>query len=1680
MTAAPDSGPGPERRGGPQPPTPAEATPAEGAGDSTATNADQRKPRKRRRWRRLFAWLLAVTVIARIVLGIFLPDLVAYGVTFAGLAGRCANAELSLLGGSVRLQGLELHDPDDPEHGPRLTLLELGADVSTWQLLQGDIVIDDAVLRSAQLVLHRRADRSFVLPAAWTAPSPEPEPEPESEPEAGPMSTELPLRIATARIHDLRLRIVELDGRRAPIDVVLDLDIDDVGSRDVPGHLELRLAADGVADRVVIGAQFDTPGKDAEGGGGGIRVDSTILAHGLDLAPLVPAAEQLGVIDVELAAKIALLPDPAVPDGARLQTTLELHDSPAIARTLTADVGATFDAAGGMDCSAAIDATGIVLEPLAELLRASGVTFVEDGIDASARASARLPGADPEAATPAGMDLRVHDVRVGTGDDVITLTDLTVEQLRQTGDGLHIAAVRAVGPTASAAQRPDGSLAIAGIRFGAAATPTGAGTGVAPTSEPAGPVAEPAGPVAEPAADPAADPAAGPAATGAALPTIILDELDWRSATLALLDQRQPDAEPLTVEVQTLTGQGLACACDRDEGTANLHVRVPGIADALRVQLQVTPQAGGAHVEGDIELEDLTTTGLARWLAPLGIEPTFATAQLRTDLVADIGGAGENASASGRIANLRFTTGDDLLLGLKNLELDDLRLHHEGLKFASVSAAEPIVRIERSNAAMTVAGLRFGRPSAAPAHTTPPATPQPATPKPGAPAGPARPLVLDTGPITLERATVHLHDTGPNPRTSTIGVDLELGAIAGTGLAAFAQPVPFALTVHLDERVEALGLRGQLARTQDQLTVSGTLDGTGIRGTALTRLLPDGMRSPLANGRIGAELEVHIAPGMSALDVAVREFALHDGDEELAAIDRIEFVAPQLGSDTVHIEKAVVAGVRAKVEKSAAGLLVPGLLIADAAAPVDGEPAQPNAPSPNAPSPAEAAPTSTEPATVPPPISVPTTRAPGAGLPALRIDELAVALDELVWHDRTVAGSEPLRTALRIELAAPWRTAEELDETAPLELRIRGGAAPIVSEIALDLLLEPFALAPVFDAKLTIDGIDTTAIEQIAPAMRETLTGTETGARLTLHTHAEIDLARTDPTQFDLSRPFGGAVLVEDLEFTATDGEPLIRVPALDVTLRAFDPRTGDVLLRSVDLDAPHVVVHQGKDGLQVAGVTLRPSPAAPAGGEPAAEAPTPRTAAELDAERRRGPAPEFAVDDFSLFGLSVRFTDDTTDPPTLVPIDELDVSLRRFSTRTLTESRQFAFDVTLRGGDVPLEKRVAASSVLSGIVGSTADLVTFRNDEHAIEQRSFVDEILIDGYLQLHPMPLGHVTTVVHGFELQTLRGLAKPSGVDIADGLFDARIDAELTQRGTRIESQKTFTFLQVSEPPGGPISTYLKLPAPLDVVLFILRNDNGEQRLPMQLEVPRTGDLFGGIATAAVETLTLLIGDAIGSSPYRAARTLTDIFGITGQDAIDATPAALEFAPGSATTVFEPLAKLLTAYGDDPTVSFVITHELGQQDYDRVAELSNPDRALAEQSVARLQLERQNLRDERTRIAPEVTARLLAGQEPAARRKIERLREIDAELAAITAALDAAATLFDGSSDRHQKRRARRAAIELGELRIATVRAELEARLGPGIGDRLQIRRPRGVIAADRPEGGRVTLVPRRANH
>ena len=431
---------------------------------------------------------------------------------------------------------------------------------------------------------------------------------------------------------------------------------------------------------------------------------------------------------------------------------------------------------------------------------------------------------------------------------------------------------------------------------------------------------------------------------------------------------------------------------------------------------------------------------------------------------------------------------------------------------------------------------------------------------------------------------------------------------------------------------------------------------------------------------------------------------------------------------------------------------------------------------------------------------------------------------------------------------------------------------------------------------------------------------------------------------------------------------------------------------------------------------------------------------------------------------------------------------------------------------------------MLVGVLHSAASAATQGSTEFKLEPRPVWDLFESKGRLSLGPAPRGRVQLTLLGLELPAFRGAINASGVEIGDGLLDNKTTLRFRDDGGLSLNTKSKTSnLSLSEPAEGPISKYLSLPAPLDTVLFLLRNSNGEQDIPVRLDIPADGVSGAQIAGVAATTLGKLITDAVSAAPLRVLGPLENVagaLGLTGTP-LTADSVTLEFPKGAATLTtaklvptplpdsppgqepkaepieakvvdlpsVDPLAQLATALKGDPELRVVMQAELGAGDLEVARRLGNPTRESIMSLIQRNRHRKASLERERSKLAARAKAQIFAGAPPkqgGALSELEQpdelvaqLQALDHERAAVEQALDDLFSFIRPGAERRADMRTRNAALALADQRLERIRLEIVNRVGTAASKRVDVRRPRyrkGTEEEPLPELGRVTLTPK----
>lgn len=1275
-----------------------------------------------------------------------------------------------------------------------------------------------------------------------------------------------------------------------------------------------------------------------------------------------------------------------------------------------------------VECSVALE--GITLARLEPWLRRAGIgsTFRDGSL--RLRLLAEVAAATDEGFT---ADLAVRDLELRDGGgQQLSLEEVSVRglQFAPARRELSLGRIAVAGPDVRVLRAQDGSLELPGLVLRPAADED-AGEG-----ERGQPVA-----------------AAGHTEEGAPW-RIGLQSLRWQGAQIGFRDERpQPPLELALRDVELLASD-LAVgrpASGGQPGRVRLSLSVAGVCERLSVEGTVAARPGGGAAALEILATGLDLDGLEPWLAPLGLEPALDDGRLALTATAEVGPEDDGTLADLQVRDLALQSGGETVLAVGQAALRGWRGSGERTSVATIRLVRPRLVLGRlADGSLQLPGLRTTPPAGG--NGEPPEEPAPAQ---AAVAADAPRLRIDT--VEVDQLQVLWTDAraaaeARGPERLELTADLDAGPVR---VGADVAPTPLDLRIGLGDVLEELRLHGTATLDPQEPSLELRLQGRGLRGAALAGLLPPGLSVTLEDGALDATVAaaVRAGDGTVAAQLTVSDLEVTDGGAEIAAVDHLHVDVPALGEDLVHLSALELSGVRARVARSAEGLGLAGLRTAGGGSEArgGGEAGGPAAPPP-------------EPLVLPP----------------VRIDRIDLAVGPIEVHP-DVGHGEPVAVSLRVRTTEPWATdPEDPAATGALPLVVTGAATPVVDQLELRADLFPFAPDPRVDASLEVSGIDADALARAAPALADRLgPGGMTDGRLRVQVSGELRLARRTPYELPLGHPFGFDLGIEELVLRDGEGPVLLGVAGVDAEVAGFDPATGALGIRSLLVDAPTIRLLRTAEGLHVGGLVLRPAaPPPPGAARPPAPPPDEGTPAAV------------GIDELTVNGLALQYRDETTTPPTLLPVDDLTLQVRHYRSKAAGDAVPTTIHAFLHGGDVRLPPRADAGSLLAGIVSSAARAVTGGGGDAETEPHAVVEEIALVASLQRAPVLRGRVRLDVRGFELRALRGLAAGGAVDIGDGVLDAGAVVELAgSEGALVLAQLVFSHLSLSEPAGGPISTYLRLPAPLDTVLFALRNSAGEHVVPLDFHVPPDGLDAGSIQRRAIEAFTRVVADAIAGAPLRVAGTafgwLLDLFGFGGRENLAELHGAIPFAPGTADLPDRPpaelpeLAPLVERLADDEEIALVLEHDLGQADLDVATLRANPPLDDLAAAIARLRRLHTELEHERRVTAARVRGLFAAGQVHAAEEGARGLRVLDDRIGGTQMALDRLLQQLRPGAGRRAPHRGRRAAAEIARQRLEAVRAWLAAAVGPEAAERIEVRPTGARVAAGGDATGRVTV-------
>ncbi|MFH2002517.1 MAG: DUF748 domain-containing protein, partial [Planctomycetota bacterium] len=1200
-------------------------------------------------------------------------------------------------------------------------------------------------------------------------------------------------------------------------------------------------------------------------------------------------------------------------------------------------------------------------------------------------------------------------------------------------------------------------------------------------------------------------------------PSIHIRKIRWSDNQVAFSDASmtpliQMEIKEIGFEADNLIFDPNAQDLFPEPATLRAWFNAPGLIEALTLNGSLSSECQTLSIDLDVAGEGITAKDAAPYLAAMGCTPTLKEGTLCMHLNGSLLFDAGSMNASMALTDFRFSDQDTEWVGLDALRLDALQLQPGETRVRSIEITHPRARARRhANGGMEVAGFLFEPKPIAP-------LPDPAGAQQALPLDPSAPraesgeisaprskesgaedpglaqgesaalLVLDQ--LRLSRAELLWSDLSVQPHVDT-AIQLDLG-LDSLMIGPDAKPASLQATLCVPGALDQLVLSGSFQMAPDAADAVFELQARGMRAGPLASYIPAPLKLSLEDGSFQATLHAYLsshASGGQTAGLKVTDVAFREGTEGPAWVcwddlqARLSRWDPE--EQLIDVEAVTLTGFEAHVRKNAQGDL--SLLGMTLPAPDhESKDAGLVAHAPAA-----------EPTINPDQINtIPARPAPrplrqwGENPPLVLLETLDLQM-ALIAELEEPEGEAPaeIRTSLRLRNLEPIRVlGREPEACPPVKLELSTTLSPGLESFLVSTELNPFAPEPHLLVDLHARGIQAQPLIDYIPGLSEQIDGRALEAgTFDGRIEARLNAKRRSPLDFDLSKGFGLELELKDLEFKdQPNGKVLAGLQELVLDVARISPDTGDVHVRSLEIGKPVAHITREDDGMHLLGLVLKapeaPEPDAAATDDSSAgtqahgnEEPQKQEVAATDVASDatvfvevsttepvlatettplKKPA-EFKVDRIYMTDIDVTFQDHIVSPAMIVPLNQLDVEVRDFTSLALVEPHPVRFSVQLGSGKVPLPKRVRSGGILSALGGTLTDLAGM-GGEQEIQERPLFDEISVSGRMALKPVLNGWVRANVSALELGNFKGVVKDSGITLNDGLFDADVALRFRKEGSLSTQAKfSMTSLDLSETENGLISTYLNLPAPLDTVVFLLRDEDEIVSIPLDLEVGADGMSAARIAGMAVSTLGSLITDAVASSPFRVVggtfSTLGDLgslvpMGGAEEEALEEGPyLSLRFEPGDTCLRQESrqsLEALADRLDDEEGLTVMLRHELSEKDIEVAARNANPSPEDCLDLSRRFRLEKKRMAMDRAQLASRATAAFAAGLDRDGALLTTQIRSLDRQAGQLEKSLDETLALLQSGAERRASRRTRIACVDLGMARLEKVRHFLEA--------------------------------------
>lgn len=1267
-------------------------------------------------------------------------------------------------------------------------------------------------------------------------------------------------------------------------------------------------------------------------------------------------------------------------------------------------------------------------------------------------------------------DAGISGIRFSDGADLLSMGAVKVggATLDPKTGAIKVASIELSGPALAARRQASGSLAALGLRTRAAGPlrpPWVARRRVASQGSPAV--------------------AATPPSTRL-LPRIEIGKFVWKDVKLQFSDEIAGADQSISVGDAGIEASDLVIdpqsKTPSRPGRFRAWLSAPKLADRLAVEGTLTPGARGIAIDSVVTGAGMRAEAIAPYLKPLGIVPVLTDGRLDLNAKATVAMNDSGLASSLHLENVSYKDGKTELAGVDSLNVSELAIKPSGVEIGQVQIDRPRADLARNaDGSFQVMGVRVA--AAAPASQLPStASPAPLTPTPTTSRGS---LKLRPSSIVATLKGLHLRDGSIRWRDSSASKPVNLTIVGAVDLDDLrigrrdAAAARLNVTSRIDGVVDKATITGTLTAEPDAPGAKLKIVADGIRAGELAAYLPAGLSSTLKDGHFSGALDVGISNhpvGGLAGHLTFNDVDLYDApDEPLLKLRSLEIAASRIDPDggVIAIDTIASAGLEADMRLGADGAIdLLGMRLAHAVTP-SSHPASVSRP------PADASP-ATEPASDLRAM-IAQSRKP---FPLLTVGNVDLGVRRLTITGATGPGAAPVSLEnLVIRNRGPIEVGGSDAETRqPLVLEALGKITPVIGSFRATAGATPMAVTPTIKLDINASDIDGNGLTDLLPQLKPAIDGTGlTRGTFRSHLDATLNYGRRGPRDLDLARGFTLDADIKPVEFKSDpDGPVLAGLDEIRSDGIKFEPKTGDVLIKAIEITRPAGRIVRDEKGIHALGLLIPVSTPSTQPADRKTEPAVVHAPALSTNQPGAEPSPvrpthEIRLDRLTVSGIDLTLQDTTTTPNTLVPLNGLDVDVRHISNLMPFDEKPMRFSVLLTSDKVPLPFR-------KGAVGSSAGAPQATAAGTGTELRELFSQITADGTVTIrrvgdHFALDGWTKTSINGFELLGIAGLAKQHKVTIGGGVLDDANDIRFNPSG-RIETRNSIvlTNLSLSEPLHGPIQTALKIQAPIDVAIGLITDP--DDSITLKLPVPiKNGavsrdDLIGPAMGAAAGVLTT----AIASAPVKTVAGVGNLLGLGGSG----KPASVQtivvhFLPGY-TGLDGPssraLERLVQRMRREPTLQLQLRHELSTADVVRAAVRANPTPEECRSLAERLRHEKSELLAHRAVLAGWARGKLGSRPESQARTTLDSLRAIDRQIAQTENALDQLYDQLRPGAARQRDRRTRAAGLEISQQRLAVVRNVLLSAGIAGADERVHQTNPR-FAPNDSDAGGQVII-------